>query len=184
MKLVSSCIHQPIEFTDGYFSSIVIENPKLLYALISDLKNQLQGMEGTLVLSEHNQPISIDKNLELITDIVNFDINTKMLLTKILSALEKEAISENYIDETNMLLAQIERYIFKIADNFDLEIECDKISIGSVLKSAGILIESDFDSPLDVLYSYIKLVNKYIGKNKSACESNGKILFWLSFSLR
>lgn len=163
MKLVFPDIHQPIVFEDGFFSSLVIENPRLLYRLISDFKNQLLGMSGMLVLSEKDEPIAISKNIELITDVVNFDINTKTLLTKIISALEKQAIDEEHIGETNELLAYIERYIFNLTDDFDVELRCDKISANSVLKSVGISIVSDFDSPLDAFHSYIQLVNEYMG---------------------
>ena len=61
------------------------------------------------------------------------------------------------------MLAEIERYIYDVSFDFDVEIQCDKISIAQILKAAGIRIISEYDKLTEVLYSYMQLVREFDG---------------------
>lgn len=114
-------------------------------------------------MSENDEPVEIRKNLELVIDCIDFEINQKTLLAKILSALERVGRSEDFIEKTQQLLAEIERYIYDVSFDFDVEIQCDKMSIAQILKAAGIRIVSEYDKLTEILYSYMQLVREFDG---------------------
>lgn len=164
MKLVYPTIQTILSLPTDRISSLVVEEPGFFYELVCHLKQQWSGMDGNWVLSRHDEPVAISRNMELIIDCVDFDINRKTLLTKVLSALEKTGRDEEHMEHSQQLLAEIERYILDLSFDYEVEIQCDKISVGQILKSAGISIISDFDTLTDVLYSYMQLVREFDGE--------------------
>lgn len=163
MKLVYPTLQTPIVLSNNCINSVIIEEPGYFYEIVKDLKEQWEGMDGRAVLSDNDEPVEIRKNLELVIDCIDFEINQKTLLTKVLSALERTGRSEDYIEKTQRLLAEIERYIYDVSFDFDVEIQCDKISIAQILKAAGIRIISEYDKLTEVLYSYMQLVREFDG---------------------
>ena len=163
MKLIYPTLQTPIMLSNDCINSVIIEEPGYFYEIVKDLKEQWEGMNGRAVLSENDEPVEIRKNLELVIDCIDFEINQKTLLTKVLSALERTGRSEDYIEKTQRLLAEIERYIYDVSFDFDVEIQCNKISIAQILKAAGIRIISEYDKLTEVLYSYMQLVREFDG---------------------
>lgn len=164
MKLVYPTLRTPVLLRTDCINSVIIEEPGYFYEIIKDLKMQWKGVDGKAVLSKDNEPMEISKNLELIIDCINFEINQKTLLTKMLSALERTGKSLEYIEKSQKLLAEIERYIYDISFSYDMEIQCDKISISQILKSAGIRIVLAYDKLTEILYSYMQLVREFDGE--------------------
>lgn len=163
MKLVYPALQTPILLSADCINSLVIEEPGFFYEFLRDIKEQWEGMDGNAVLSRNNEPVEINKNMELIIDCINFEVNQKNLLAKILSVLEKVGRSEDYLEKSQQLLAEIERYIYDLSFDFDVEIQCDKISIAQILKAAGIRIVSEYDKITERLYSYMQLVREFDG---------------------
>lgn len=163
MKLIYPTLQTPIMLSNDCLNSVIIEEPGFFYEIVKDLKEQWEGMDGRAVLSENDEPVEIRKNLELVIDCIDFKINQKTLLTKVLSALERVGRSEDYIEKTQQLLAEIERYIYDVSFEFDVEIQCDIISIAQILKAASIRIVSEYDKLTEILYSYMQLVREFDG---------------------
>lgn len=163
MKLAYPTLQTPVLISPDCINSLVIEEPGFFYEMVKDIKEQWEGMDGKTVLSRNNEPVEISTNLELIIDCINFEVNRKNLLTKVLSAMERVARSEEYLEKTQRLLAEMERYLFDLSFDFDIEIQCDKMSIAQVLKAAGIRIVSDYDKLTERLYSYMQLVREFQG---------------------
>lgn len=163
MKLVYPTLQTPVLISSDCINSLVIEEPGFFYEMVKDIKEQWEGMDGKAVLSRNNEPVEISTNMELIIDCINFEVNRKNLLTKVLAAMESMARSEEYLEKTQRLLAEMERYIFDLSFDFDIEIQCDKMSIAQVLKAVGIRIFSDYDKLTERLYSYMQLVREFQG---------------------
>ena len=161
MKLVYPALQTAILLSTDCINSVIIEEPGFFYEFVKDLKRQWEGMDGQAVLSGNDETLEISKNMELIIDGINFEINQKTLLNKVLSVLDKTGRSEEYIEKSQRLLAEIERYIYDLSFNFDIELQCDKISIAQILKSAGISIISEYSRLTEVLYSYMQLVREF-----------------------
>lgn len=161
MKFVFSGISLPIVFDEGVVNSLVIENQRLLYSLIEDISNQLNGSDGDAVLSRDNVPVDISKNLELITSFIPFEVNKKALVNKIISAFEKTALNEAYYMRTSQLTADLERLVSDIAFDFPCEVECDAVAPSALFKAAGLRVSESYSDPLEKILDYMELVREF-----------------------
>lgn len=161
MKIMFPDLFRPIEFKEGRFESLVVENAQLLRKIVSDLLTQIDGGAGSAVLSIDNSQISISKYADLTTSIVPFELNRKSLLNKILASMEKNATSPQLFARTQGLLADIERYISDLSFEEIGEVECDKLSVMSLLKAVGIRLYEERETTLEKLYNYMELVREY-----------------------
>lgn len=158
MKLVYPEIDTIFDFNCGFFPAAVIENRGLFYRFVDDLQRQCCGDDGSSVLSEDDTPVSIAGNLELITQFFPFEINRKTLLNKVLARLEKHAVAPEFYERSQQLLSNLEKMIYDLAFQYDLELEISKLSIGALLKSSGIMLKEDYSSLAEKLLVYIDLM--------------------------
>ena len=159
MKLAYPEIESVVKFNNGTFPSLVIENPSLFFRFIDDLHRQSCGEDGPIVLSVDEKPISVSGNLDLITDFFSFEINQKTLLNKILAKMEKQAVNQEFYERSQQILGSIEKLIYDLAFQNDLELEPERLSISSLLKSAGIQLKDDYPDLAEKLLVYMDLMN-------------------------
>ena len=159
MKLIYPEIDTVINFGEGTFPSVVIEHPALFYRFVEDLHRQANGESGTALLSSDNETVSIAGNLDLLTDFFSFEINRKTLLSKIISKLEKQALAPEFYDRSHHLLGEIEKLIYDLAFQNDLELEPGKLSITSLLKSSGLSLKEEYPTLAEKLLVYIDLMS-------------------------
>ena len=144
-----------------YVNTAVIENQKLFCSLISDIALQIEGFNGTAVLSDGDRILNFAKNAELLTAFVPFELNKKSLINKIASALERESVNPDNYNETMQLMAEIEKYLDVLAESFDCNLAFSKVTPSSVIKSAGIEIVDDYDSIAEKVIDYMELVREF-----------------------
>ena len=158
MKLVHPEIQTVFQFGTGHFPALIIENPAFFYRFTDDLCRQYNGESGETVLSSDDIPIPISGNLELHTNFFPFEINRKNLITKITSKLEKQALAAEFYERSQRLLGDIENFLLDLAFQNDFEVEFSKLSISTLLKSAGIYLKDD-DLPLaEKILIYMELM--------------------------
>ena len=159
MKLAYPEIESVIKFNSGFFPSLVIENSCLFYRFVDDLYRQNCGEDGDIVLSVDEKPIPVYGNLDLITDFFPFEINQKTLLNKIHGKMEKQAMSQEFYEQSQHILGSIEKLIYDLAFQNDLELEPERLSISSLLKSAGIQLKEDYPDLAEKLLIYMDLMS-------------------------
>lgn len=89
MKVVFPEIKQVFSCDEGEVWTIIVENQRYLYNILTDIERQILGNEGKVILSENEKVVRIDKKMELLTQFVPFDMNRKPLLNKIMTAMQK-----------------------------------------------------------------------------------------------
>ena len=161
MKLVHPDIQQIIQLQDGTVSSLVIENPSLMFRFLSDVQHQLNGEEGDAVLSIDEVPVSMKRWVDLLIDFVGFDGNEKTLITKIIQAIKRTAQSEQHLLETHCMLANLESYLNVLAYEQDLELKYEKLSLVNLLKAVGIQVVMDYNNLAERLLSYMNLITRF-----------------------
>lgn len=163
MKLVYTSLQSKIEIENGRFNSIIVENQNYYYQLVRDLKLQMDGKEGGWTLSNNDKPLVVSKNIELFIDYFDINCNHKTIITKVINALEKTASDNEYIDDTLQLLADVERYIYNLSENYEIMIDCDKVTIAQLLKAMGITVHIDSEELTEVLYTYMQIFRQFVG---------------------
>lgn len=163
MKLVYTSLQSKIEIENGRFNSIIVENQNYYYQLVRDLRLQMDGKEGGWTLSNNDKPLVVSKNIELFIDYFDINCNHKTIITKIINALEKTASDNKYIDDTLQLLADVERYIYNLSEDYEIMIDCDKVTISQLLKAMGITVHIDSEELTEVLYTYMQIFRQFVG---------------------
>lgn len=161
MKLYFPQISEPICFEEGIVNSLVIENSGLFFSLLQDFYLQTNGNEGFSVLSLNNTPIDFSKNAELISTFIPFDVNKKSLLNKLFAAFEKSALNETHYAETMRIFSDIEAYIQELSYDFSADIECEKMTVSSLLKAIGVHISENYDNTIEKIIDYMELVTEF-----------------------
>lgn len=164
MKLVYPQIKEIFDFDKYPVQTLVIENPMFMYQLLSDINRQLNGESGDAVLSENDRPVPMKKRLDLVIDFINFDVNSRGIMTKIMTELDKMANEDENREKTEKLLAGIESYIDDLCFELNADIYCEKLSFFQILKAVGLKVSSDFENLADAIYAYMELVREFEGE--------------------
>lgn len=142
-------------------NTLVIEEPLFLRSFLLDINRQIDGSSGQVVLSENEKPLEMCRKAELLDDFIRFDINRRNLLSRISTAVERSAGSPDHYEKTSQLLAEIERYMYEISFDFPCDILFSKLSVSSLVKSAGILLRDEYDGLAEKVIDYFELVREF-----------------------
>lgn len=153
MKILFPPLTSPIKLSDEYVTTVVLENKKHYYEIVTDLYNQVNKSDGRIVLSKSDKLLDIVKNVELITQYVPFESNKKTLLTKLHQRL-KDVVNNSFFYETTEILSNIQKYIFEVTDTYDMELQIDEIDITGLFKLFNVRFNDDFSSLSASLYNY------------------------------
>lgn len=164
MKLFIPQIDCLLECGREKCQSLVIENRTVWCSILNDMAEQLRGNEGKIVLSCNDKIIPLSKNMEMISQFIPFDINPKGLLTKIMNEMQKIAVNEQHFIQTTTVLSCWEKYLLELTADMVGNIGFSKINLESLIKSAGIELESAYDNLGEKILDYFELVNVYDSK--------------------
>lgn len=160
MKLVYKDISHIIALGTGYVNELVIENKKLFFDVVNNATVQSCGGRGEWLLSISDTPVEFSSYTDITVQFAPFLTNRKNLLTKLHATLEQKALlAENY-QTTGELLNEVERYLFRLSEDLPFEIECQKLSIGSIIKALAPKIDEDDKTPLEKIFAYMELVRE------------------------
>ena len=160
MKLVYGNMGHIISFDSGYANELVIENKKMFFDLVNSIAEQADGGRGDFVLSIKDKPVEFSRYTDVTLQFAPFQINRKSLLTKLYASLEqKSLLAENY-RATGELLGEIERFVLRLSEDMPFEVNCQKLSIGSIIKAISPEIDEEDKTPLEKVFSYMELVRE------------------------
>ena len=161
MKFVCPEIETVFDFDNGQFNSLVIESQDMFVRLLSDLSAQMEGLDGTCILSDKNVPVSFSKRAALLDVFVPFELNRKPLLGKILAALEQMANNAEHFEVSASVLASVERMLDSLILDIPCELVYTNISIGALLKAAAPQLNADNATLAEKILYYMDLVTQF-----------------------
>ena len=161
MKIAYEKISTVIEMIPGQMNGLVVENAGMLYQLLTDLKETLDGKGAGFVCSKEDKLITASKTVELVTDFVNFQFNSRTIISKMISSLEQRALSGEFYLQTQELLAHIENYMDDLTMDIPYDFMCEKQNIQSLLKGLGITVADQFDTLEEKVLAYMDLVREF-----------------------
>lgn len=160
MRIAHPIFGQSIE-SQSDLVTIVIENQKCFLEFLTDLKNQIFGGTGEIVISQNNKEVNYSRNIEILNDFLFFDMGKKSILNKINAEVEKIILSKENYEATMDISSQIETLIDGALLQLPGDLVCSQITASAIVKSAAIFIRDEYTSlPLKIL-DYIELVNEY-----------------------
>lgn len=160
MKLMIPFFSTPICFEENTLNTIVIENQKFFRETVDDIRHQTEKYDGDIVFSVNDTPQDMAGNVEIISEFLDLDINSKNLLNRIQSMMEKTALEEQHYMETQELLSSIEHFIQKLAFLCPCDVDCNKLTVSNLLKMAGLHFNMVYRNPIEKLIDYMSLVRE------------------------
>lgn len=150
-----------MDFSGTKAQTLVIEAPNFLRTFLQDLYDQINGIEGEMVLSEQDKQLAIGNWVEVMDSFLNFDMNKKHLLNKIIGQMERIAGSDAFFLKTSDILQRLEAYTSELAFSFDCDIVCGHCTVGGLLKGMGVTVRDEYEDPLERLIDYMELVREF-----------------------
>lgn len=153
-------LNNPIEFKDGFFPVLCVENKKLFRNLICSFEKDFS--EEYFTFSKNFEPFEFCKHGVFISDPLNVNLESKKLISKVNSYIENAANTE-YEEQ----LVRAKSDLLSLADSlcafcdFDCEYNCD-ISAADIIKMLQFKIGKADNSPEELLMMYLSLVSKYL----------------------
>ena len=161
MKLVYPELNSILDTDAPGIQSLVVESPSFLRSLLMDLSGQLRGEPGKFVLSKGNVPLDIARNVELLDDLIGFELNRKPLLNKVMAALEREANEPENMLETEAVLRRTELLLDRLAFPYPCDICYSKLNVSSLIRAVGVELRDEYDDLLERLIDYMELVREF-----------------------
>ena len=162
MKLLLTGIDHLFDMQENNITEIIIENQSLMRSILTDVWNQVDGLDGLSIISEDDKQLPMNKYIEVIDRFIPFNINRKSLLTKITSEIEKRALEPDHYAETTELLSKIEKLLMDVSNELsNIDIVFENITVSNLIKFSGMGISEDYESLGEKLVDYMELVTEY-----------------------
>ena len=161
MKYVHPELETVFDTENGFYNTLIVEEPRFLLRLLEDIRRQLEGLEGSAVLSDGNKPVSFARAAALLDSFVGFDLNRKPLLNQIAAALARRATEEAHYLQTAKLLSQAELWLDALAFGFPCDIVFPGISPAALIKAAAPEVRCETASLAERVLDYMELVETF-----------------------
>lgn len=163
MKLVSCELANAILSDENMVTEWIVESPNLFSQYVQELLQQCEGGDGQFVLSHNNKIIEISKYMEIIFNPFSVEINSKKILTKLYSDLDKLAQSEEMYLQTRQLIQVLTEYLLELEQKSEHILTFEQeIDLTLLFKATGIRHEIIGENYFEKLIRYIRIVSSVL----------------------
>ena len=152
-------IEKEIEFNESTNYYLCIENPRFYREFISTIDEDSDDSDSKIFLEENGKPLKIGKNLFVIHDPLNTELDEKKLnasIQKDLATSVDPQENEKYLS----LINEINEYIDSISYDYPLHLSYDsEMGLASFLKAFSIRYESNKEDVLINRLENIKILS-------------------------
>ncbi|MBB6714041.1 type II-A CRISPR-associated protein Csn2 [Clostridium gasigenes] len=165
IKLRIFPLENDIEFNEDYINILEIEDKKMFAQFIYSLNRLINYNEESeeIILLEGNKRLSISKDVMLIHDLFNVDVNESKILKALHLDIENQYRQE--YSEVNLLekFSDVIQNINDIVASYDFEFEYKReITIKELLKTINFKFDSNYyDNPFDNIMCIFDLVSTF-----------------------
>lgn len=150
-----------IYFNDEKNNIFVIEDTEIFSQVVSSIYKYCYGEESDLIVLS-NDKIITKNQLYLITDIINFDFQSKLIINKLNSNIYSQIISNSTLEweivkNINNINDIVNNILYDY--NLDIEIRNDK-KIENYIKYLGLKINSHYDDLLNKMLNIIEIISE------------------------
>lgn len=153
-----------MDITDDKVSTLVIEDKRQFRHLLYDLVAQSNGEAGLWVLGEDGKCLNLEKQLYVIRDPLNTDINSREILTKLQKQLIKTG--NDFMQEIFDINQKIQNFYYSLENEYPYDIiHKQELSVQELVKMGGFNFYIENTGELIDLVSYIEVVQEFINPN-------------------
>jgi len=154
-------LDKTLEWTETvHLCELVIENPSFLRKILRDLSTAEEEQELGFIVN--GQPLSFDKEVDVIFNPLKLDFNNRRATATLLKLLVKASLSENFYLETSELKTRIIKYLGRLTDheNFNFEVVTSEYGIDDLAKATNLHIVGDEDDFVELITDYMTMMSE------------------------
>lgn len=161
----SELLENDIEFLDEYINVLEIKNRELFRKFTYLLNKNINSSNANeeIILLEDNNRIDMTKNIFLIYDIYNLDLNHNKILKSLYEDLNKE-YNFNYSEEELIeIQCKLLENIKSILIDYDYEFTMkDFLTVKDILKALELKLNLDYyDNPMENILALFEIISTF-----------------------
>ena len=158
-----------LEFRENETPVLVIEDPRRLRQAAGELARQADGEEGRFVLSKDWEPIEIEKNLRVMTDVFGLDVNERKSLSALHRELHRAAEGEKYFLKTAELKTQLARWMAALEMETPYALEYEDANVPALLKALDVRFENPPSELTERLAQWMRIQTAFLSVRCIVC---------------
>lgn len=164
MKMASQDLERTIIFRENQVTELIIENAGCFQKVLWQMLQQIEGVcESTIFLTEEDQILSWGKNVEIIMNPLQLEINQKKVLNRLYQNLNHIVQEKGYYLKFNELLSEITGLLTEIEYDADISLAYSmNVEAVQLFKMLDVKIEIEGKTLLERLIEYIKILSEFL----------------------
>lgn len=164
MKIASQELDKVIIFQENQVNELIIENVGLFQRFLWQILQQIEGScESSIFLTEEDKILSWEKNVEIIINPFQLDINQKKVLNRLYQNMSNIVQEKGYYLKLNELSSEIINLLTEIEFDGDISLNYSmNIEPVQIFKMMDVKIETEGKTLLEKLTGYIKIVSELL----------------------
>lgn len=163
MKLVNTYYNVELEMNENQITVLSVENPVAYTKIVGDFWHQINGEEGSFILSDAGKIKNIAKEIECIFNPFAVDCNNKKVISKLYQELKSQSesvLQEETLEINSHILGYLEKLIMTVPYSLKYNYDMD---VNALMKMYDIQIDNQAEGLLENFVEYIKVVSRICG---------------------
>lgn len=161
MKLFYQDSTIEIDLNTQKINYLCIEKHSLFRHMLLQLYDQCQGGEGPWIYNVNAKGEAIDKEIHMIMNPIQIDVNSKSILTKLNANLVKE--SNLMIEELHDIVTKLHQFFYTLELSSLIDIEHkEEIVAADIIKLGSFKVHEADKDAVERLLDYIDIVNELL----------------------
>ncbi len=153
----SDLLDRAIPIEENEVPVLLVENRTAFRSLLLDFQIQKSGLSGQVLFSCNGKDLKFTA-VDFLGDVVNLDLNSKSLLTKLISSLEHRSAQEDYVEQVTEINHAVQELLLLLSEDFDVGFTfADQLDMKALLKICGIRFSEIGSEYLECLCNYLLL---------------------------
>ncbi len=163
MTLMFPLLDKPIQFEENRIQELIIENPIALRQFVEELKTQIDGQTGEIVLAVNYAPRELSSDAALLIDPFNLEMETKKIVGKLQQAVLLAA--EEHEDKSRQLISEINSLAAELCLELDFSASFEPIEeIKSLISVLRFRFDSENLSFPELLLEWMQIQRQFLGR--------------------
>jgi len=164
MKLGNFNLNEPLDWSDKSVNTLVIENPRYFYSVISEMVAQSMGDDGSFMLSEGLETVSFSRTVDVITDLFSINLNEKRFQNGIYRELSEIATHDTSY-QIMELYSRINSEVSELISDFRWDMSFDELNeITPLFKAVNLVVDEESMTLGEKIITYMELSEQFLNK--------------------
>ena len=165
MKLVHPEWEKQLEWKDGRFPLIVLENRAYHYRMVQALHDQIGGVNGGFVLSEGERILDMSRAAEFIPSPWSMDFSGRKVMSAFYAQIKRIGAEEDLFIPAREADAAIQRYADLVSASLSIPVTWDlDTDMAEIMKAIHLKPEEETETLPGRMLAYMELCTELLGK--------------------